>query len=126
MRTKKANSTPAPDAARIERIVKRADRLLKGTEHRIRIVKCNRKLYLDVTYTDYRPIEEVRKNLLHIVGGVLPLTVIREYSDTFIKNALYELFSAGKDAILTVGPNGLDAVPIRVYVNNMLEVRCRV
>lgn len=126
MRTKKVNSNPAPDAARIERIVKRADRLLQGTEHRIRIVKCNRKQYLDVTYTDYRPVEEVRKKLLHIAGDVIPLTVMREYSDDFIKNALYELFSAGKDAILTTGTNGLDAVPIRVYVNQMLDTRCRI
>lgn len=108
----------------LQRIVERAERLLSTTENTVRLRKTNGKLWLEVTYTDYKPVEQVRKNLRHICGGGVPVTVVREYSEAFVKDALYSVFCRGEEAILSVCRGELDAVPIRVYVNDMLDNMC--
>lgn len=106
---------------RKKEIICSLESMFVGVEHSVSVWKTRNGVNVYVCYEDFVTEAEMTERIKSIAGEESSITVVRNYSDSFVKDILYGLLRSNKLAVLYTKGSELDAMPMSRYVGGMMS-----
>lgn len=106
---------------RKKEIICSLETMFGDVEHWVSVWKTRNRVNVYVCYEDFITEAEMTERIKSIAGEEASIMVVRNYSDSFVKDILYGLLCSNKLDVLYTKGSELDAMPIGRYVGGVMS-----